>query len=196
MDEIYTDVIRITGAQIESVLQEHLGLSMTDMEKPLDWCYPADSDAYVVQHGDTNAQNFICVSGVRMGNQVTLDCLSEMTQQTCRVTLKQKEETDTWQFVSNESLAKEAVTEYEDSIFISDEVYMDILARLGEENALQLRTFAENYEHWIPKDWELASGTMDFAIYDLDGEKIASLKVQGWFLLLAESLEGAALPIH
>ena len=42
---------------------------------------------------------------------------------------------------------------FEDNIFISDEVYMDIQNRLGEE--------------------------------------IAEKKVQGWFLLLAESLEGA-----
>ena len=45
---------------------------------------------------------------------------------------------------------------FEDNIFISDEVYMDIQNRLGEENAQQLSVFAENYEKWIPEEGETA----------------------------------------
>lgn len=165
MDEIYTSVIRITGTQIESVLQQRLGLTLSDMEKPLDWCYLEKSDAYVVQHGDTNAQIFTCIAGVQKDDQVILDCLSEMTEETCRVTLKQSKEKDVWMFVSNEAIIENS---FEDSIFISDEAYMDVVSRLGEKNALQLRTFAENYQQWIPED--MAPGSIDFAIYDLDGD--------------------------
>ena len=45
---------------------------------------------------------------------------------------------------------------FEDNVFISDEVYMDIQNRLGEENAQQLSVFAENYEKWIPEEGETA----------------------------------------
>lgn len=104
MDEIYTDVTRITGEQVKSVLKLRLGLTMEDMERPLEWCYLTDSDAYVMQHGDTNAQNFTCIAGSRTGNQVVLDCLSEMTGLICRVTLELPENSEIWMFVSNEAV--------------------------------------------------------------------------------------------
>lgn len=179
MDEVYTEFTRITGKQVTAVLKSRLGLTMEEMEKTLDWCYLTDSDAYVMQHGDTNAQNFKCIAGSRMGNQVVLDCLSEMTGDTCRVTLELPENSEIWMFVSNESIIDEMTEEenceinffgemYEDNIFISDEIYMKVYSKLGAENAEQLRTFAENYEHWIPEEGETAGGTLGLAVYDLD----------------------------
>ena len=79
MDEVYTEFTRITGEQVASVLKLRLGLTMEEMEQPLEWCYLTDSDVYVMQHGDTNAQNFTCITGSRTGNQVVLDCLSQIT---------------------------------------------------------------------------------------------------------------------
>lgn len=150
MDEVYTEFTRITGKQIASVLKLRLGLTMEDMEQPLEWCYLKDSDAYVMQHGDTNAQNFICIAGSRTGNQVVLDCLSEMTGWICRVTLVLPENSEIWMFVSNEMIMNEPAgannsesaiysENFEDSIFISDEAYMEVYSRLGEGNAKQLR---------------------------------------------------------
>lgn len=107
MDEVYTEFTRITGEQVASVLKLRLGLTMEDMERPLEWCYLTDSDAYVMQHGDTNAQNFICIAGSRTGNQVVLDCLSEMTGLICRVTLELPENSEIWMFVSNEEVMTE-----------------------------------------------------------------------------------------
>lgn len=178
-DEIYTDMTRITGKQVESVLKQRLGLTMEDMEHPLDWCYLKDSDVYLMQHGDTNVQSFICVEGKKNGNRVILDCFSKMTEKTCRVTLELSEDSSLWMFVSNIEITNEEVSvdngeglisddSFEDNIFISDEAYMDVQNRLGEENAQQLRVFAENYEKWLPEEGETAGGTLGLAVYDLD----------------------------
>ena len=178
-DEIYTDFTRITGKQVASVLEQRLGLTMKEVEKPLEWCYLIDSDVYVMQHGDTNAQNFKCTVGSRTGNQVVLDCLSEMTGTICRVTLELPENSEIWRFVSNEMVMDE-LTEEDNSkntiynenigenIFISDEAYMEVCSRLGEENAKQLCVFAENYERWLPEEGATAGGTLGIAVYDLD----------------------------
>ncbi len=179
VDELYTEVTRITGEQVASVLRLRLGLTMEDMEKPLDWCYLTDSDVYASQHGDSNTQNFICIAGKRTGNRVVLDCLSEMTELTSRVTLELPENSEIWMFVSNVAVVNETAEadnsesticgeNFEDSIFISDEAYMDVYARLGEENAQQLRVFAENFERWLPEEGETAGGTLGLAVYDLD----------------------------
>lgn len=178
MDEIYTGFTRITGTQVTSVLKSRLGLTMEDMEKPLEWCYLTDSDAYVMQHGDTNAQNFNCIAGSRTGNQVILDCLS-VAGEICRVTLELPENSEIWMFVSNEAVIDESAGEdnseitlfgekYEDNIFISDEAYMEVHSRLGEEYAQQLRVFAENFERWLPEEGATAGGTLGIAVYDLD----------------------------
>lgn len=70
----------------------------------------------------------------------------------------------------------------QDSIFISDEVYMEVSERLGDSYAQQLRTFAENYLQWLPEDWELAPGTINFAVCDLDEDSTLELlrsQIQG-----------------
>lgn len=57
---------------------------------------------------------------------------------------------------------------FEDSMDISDEAYMEVYSRLGEENAQQLRVFAENYASWLPEEGAMAGGTLGIAVYDLD----------------------------
>ena len=178
MDEVYTEFTRITGEQVATVLKSRLGLTMEEMEKPLEWCYLTESDAYVMQHGDTNAQNFKCIAGSRTVNQVVLDYLS-VTGCISRVTLELPENSEIWRFVSNQAVMDETVEtdnnestiydgNYEDSIFISDEAYMEVYDRLGEENAQQLRVFAENFERWLPEEGATAGGTLGIAVYDLD----------------------------
>ena len=75
MDEVQTDFTRITGEQVASVLKLRLGLPMEDMEQPLEWCYLTDSDVYVMQHGDTNAQNFNCYFGCCYGDMFVRPCV-------------------------------------------------------------------------------------------------------------------------
>lgn len=171
-DEIYTDITRITGLQLELVLQERLGLTYADMAHPLDWYYLESSDSYILQHGDTNAQNFVCVSGIREGDLITLDCLSEMTGETCRVTLRMAED-GMMMFVSNENVSDAPV---------SEEIYSEVLSRVGQDAALQLRTFAEHAAQWLPEEWELSPETLELAVYDLDGDgrlELMRTQVQG-----------------
>lgn len=178
-DEVYTEFTRLTGEQIASVLKLRLGLTLKDMAQPFEWCYLTDSDAYVMQHGDTNAQNFTCIAGIQTGNQVVLDCLSQMTGSVCRVTLVLPENSEIWMFVSNEVVASERMDtddsdisneneSFEDSIFISDEVYNDVYDRLGAQGTEQLRVFAENYDRFLPEEGMLAGGSLGIAVYDLD----------------------------
>lgn len=62
-EEIYTEITRLTTAQINEVLKKRTGLTMEEMTKPLNWYYLEDSDAWVSEHGDTNYMSFTCVSG-------------------------------------------------------------------------------------------------------------------------------------
>ena len=95
------------------------------------------------------------------------------------MTLELPENSEIWRFVSNQAVMDETVEtdnnestiydgNYEDSIFISDEAYMEVYDRLGEENAQQLRVFAENFERWLPEEGATAGGTLGLAVYDLD----------------------------
>ena len=178
-DEVYTEFTRLTGEQIASVLKLRLGLTLEDMAQPFEWCYLAESDAYVMQHGDTNTQNFTCIAGIQTGNQVVLDCLSQMTGSVCRVTLVLPENSEIWMFVSNKAVTGEITNTddsdisndneaFEDSIFISDEAYNDVYYRLGAQNAEQLRVFAENYDRFLPEEGMLAGGSLGIAVCDLD----------------------------
>lgn len=94
-------------AEIVALTEQELAETVVLTEQPLEWCYLTDSDAYVMQHGDTNAQNFTCIAGNRTGNQMVLDCLSEMTGLICRVTLELPENSEIWMFVSNVAVMNE-----------------------------------------------------------------------------------------
>ena len=118
MDEVYTGFTRITGKQVATVLKSRLGLTMEEMEKPLEWCYLTESDAYVMQHGDTNAQNFKCIAGSRTVNQVVLDYLS-VTGCISRVTLELPENSEIWRFVSNELIMDEMTGADNGSVFFT-----------------------------------------------------------------------------
>ena len=60
---------------------------------------------------------------------------------------------------------------FEDSTSISAEVYKEVYNRLGEENARQLRVFAENFEHWLPEEGATVGGAMGIAVYDFDKDR-------------------------
>lgn len=62
-EELYTDLTRLTGLQIDTFLQEKTGLSYSQMNHPLTWIYLPKYDAYYWEHGDTNYQSFRCIAG-------------------------------------------------------------------------------------------------------------------------------------
>lgn len=102
MEEIYTDVTHLTTAQIESFLQEKLGVSLQDMESEFSWTYVPEYDSYYHQAGDTNWMSWDCVSGreTAEGTYVLkVDCPYDYAYD-CEVTLK--EAGDGYQFISNQ----------------------------------------------------------------------------------------------
>ncbi len=116
---------------------------------------------------------------VSPGGQPSLPVSSEEapTAEASQSALTPKEETP--QKNSDEEASK---ADFSDSIFISDEVYMEVSDCLGDGYAQQLRTFAENYLQWLPEDWELAPGVISFAVYDLDEDGTLELmqsQIQG-----------------
>ena len=62
-EELYTDLTRLTGLQIDTFLQEKVGLSYNQMNRPLTWIYLPKYDAYYWEHDDTNYQSFRCIAG-------------------------------------------------------------------------------------------------------------------------------------
>lgn len=98
---------------------------------------------------------------------------------------KESAQTESAKAISTETDTEEAYLAATDSIFIADAVYMETAFELGEDYAMQLRTFAENYEQWIPAEGEMSPGVMDFAVYDLDGDgqlELLRTQVQGTIL--------------
>lgn len=74
-DEIYTDFEKLTTQQIDTFLQNKIGLSYEQMNSHLKWTYLPAYDAYYAEHGDTNYRKFSCVEGHTVDEQIfTLRC--------------------------------------------------------------------------------------------------------------------------
>lgn len=77
-EELYTGLTRLTGLQIDTLLQEKTGLSYSQMKHPLTWIYLPEYDAYYWEHGDTNYQSFRCIAGsTEDGENFTLEVVPE-----------------------------------------------------------------------------------------------------------------------
>lgn len=65
MDEIYTDVIRVTRKDMDAVLQKYMGISLEETNKiGLDKMYYLEEyDTYYMMHGDTNYAQYIFEAG-------------------------------------------------------------------------------------------------------------------------------------
>lgn len=101
MDEIYTDVIHLTTAQIDGVLQKKLGVTLQDMESEFSWIYVPEYDSYYHQAGDTNWMSWKCVSGTETEeNIIILEIESDWDNEfNCEVMLKRSEKG--YQFMAN-----------------------------------------------------------------------------------------------
>lgn len=62
-DEIYLDLHRITVKQINTLLQEKVEITLSQVSKKLPWIYLKDYDTYYQEQGDTNFCTFTCKSG-------------------------------------------------------------------------------------------------------------------------------------
>ncbi len=95
MEEIYTDVVKLTQGQIDKFLKDSIGYGYGDMEHSLEWTYLPEYDAYYQEAGDTNYEAFTCVSGNRTGNTYVLDFMRENAElygeYISRLTLEEKD---------------------------------------------------------------------------------------------------------
>lgn len=101
--EIYTDITRLTRAQIDDILAKHAGIGLKDIKTRFDWVYIPQFDSYYHEHGDTNKAMFTCMGGSRQGDTYRIDCKNkdvDIPLYSCRVTVKRTQEG--WQFQANE----------------------------------------------------------------------------------------------
>ncbi len=98
-EEIYTDVNRLTKAQIEEFVLKKTGVSYEEMEKPLSWVCLPEEEICIMEHGDTNYMYYTCVGGQQTdGEQYVLKCVpgdgeEEQSYYTpCELTLKKSGE--------------------------------------------------------------------------------------------------------
>ncbi len=62
-NEIFTDVVHLSSAQIDNFLMEKTGISNKDMDTPLPWLYVPEYDTYYHEAGDTNYVFLYCEDG-------------------------------------------------------------------------------------------------------------------------------------
>lgn len=109
-EEIYTDVVALTAAQIDGFLLEKTGLSKAQMKKTLDWVYSQQTDTWYHQAGDTNLRNFRCVGGTVMGDTYALRMQVEEGFNGYRPEIYEtvlRKNGNAYQFVSNRFLEEE-----------------------------------------------------------------------------------------
>lgn len=61
--QLETDLIALTTAQIDTFLKEKTGYGFADMEKGMDFIYSEKTDTWYSQHGDTNFCFYDCLDG-------------------------------------------------------------------------------------------------------------------------------------
>lgn len=71
-DEIYTDVTKLTTAQIEEFVRDKTGTDYKNALRPLSWVYSPKYDTYYFEHGDVNYMQYSVTFGSRVEDTVTL----------------------------------------------------------------------------------------------------------------------------
>lgn len=65
MEELQTDLTKLTTSQIKSFLKEKMNYDITNISAKLNWQYLSKYDAYYHQHGDTAFLMVHCVDGYK-----------------------------------------------------------------------------------------------------------------------------------
>lgn len=93
-DDIYLDLHRITTTQINNLLQEKVGIKMSDVKNKLSWTYLKAYDTYYLEQGDTHYCTLTCVSGYKTSDGIyVIECENpnkdyQQSVNNCEVTLK------------------------------------------------------------------------------------------------------------
>lgn len=99
--EIFTDVIRLTTAQINEFLKSKTGITLADMESEFEGTYLEEFDCYVWQCGDTNYTSFTCTSGRELEEGVfEIHCAAD-NEYVSDCVIKLKAEDDGYHVLSN-----------------------------------------------------------------------------------------------
>lgn len=101
MEEIDTDITKLTTQEINTYLSKKLGITMGEITGPFDWTYVKEFDSWYSMAGDTNFTTFTVTSGRQvLGDLLELECVADYEWTSdCRVTLRKTGEG--YQFVSN-----------------------------------------------------------------------------------------------
>lgn len=128
--EIYTDVVKLTTAQINEVLAGRTGLSYEQMAHPLSWIYLPAYDAYYQEAGDTNYTAYTCIGGTTTDEKrFTLRFRREESliegayHEIDTETVMEKTENG-YRFISNRLMTEEGL--------IKDQTFQTTVAELGE----------------------------------------------------------------
>ena len=106
-EELYTDCVKITRSDVEKLLEERLGISLSDTDDEKIVLYIPEFDAYYHECGDTNYMEFSCVGGLANGNVYTLEFKAGMDWNYIYSdvqTILEKTESG-YRFIANQSLA-------------------------------------------------------------------------------------------
>lgn len=128
-EEIYTDVTKLTTAQINEVLLRRTGLSYEQMANPLSWTYLPEYDAYYHEAGDTNYTPYTCIGGTvenekRFRLQFRRDEMREGAyREIDTVTVLEKTE-EGYRFISNRLMTEVGL--------IKDQTFQTNVADFGE----------------------------------------------------------------
>lgn len=117
-EEIYTDVVKLTTAQINEVLSKRTGLSYEQMANPLQWIYLPEYDAYYHEAGDTNYAAHICIDGTTVDEKrFTLhfkrdDSLMESVYDEMYTETVLEKTEEGYRFISNRLMTEEDFSDY------------------------------------------------------------------------------------
>lgn len=77
MEELQTDLTKLTTSQIKSFLKEKMNYDITNISAKLNWQYLSKYDAYYHQHGDTAFLMVHCVDGYKTNDNQYVVCFKE-----------------------------------------------------------------------------------------------------------------------
>ncbi len=110
VDEIYTDMTRLTTKQINTFCIDTMGIELKDHKGTIYGSYLPEFDAYYFQHGDTNFRIVHCISGYVEDNHYYVlsdDVDYYFFDSQCLTVLKKSD--DNYLFVSNQFIVTEGV---------------------------------------------------------------------------------------
>lgn len=185
-DEVYTDITKLTTAQIEEFVRDKTGTDYKNALRPLSWVYSPKYDTYYFEHGDVNYMQYSVAYGSRVGDTVTLRV--EPTEDwgsteggAYELVLKDKPGGG-YYFYSNRLLWEEGtvedqtfadieLSEYDIPVAAATYIRKDNgypIIKIIRENEVADRLIVGGYEEWQNESF-VSLDAVAFPDYDMDG---------------------------